>query len=256
MIHTMATHDDVGEITSAGPTPKYGQLHRILGRMIESELQVDEALPSERLISERYGIARMTVRQAIDQLVTEGRVYKVAGKGAFVARPRLTMPLTLTSFTKDMQERGLRPGSIELTCRTAAADANLSRLLHVNIGEPVHELKRVRLADGEPLAIEHTHLVARRAPALLDTPLDNRSLYAELETRYGLRIDGGDQTITAGLADDDEGSLLGVPRGSQVLRFQRRSFASGEPLEYAVSTYRGDRYQLSVSFEPSPATPL
>jgi GntR family transcriptional regulator len=254
MIQSMAAPKR--QITDKGPTPKYGQLHRILAQMIETELEIDEALPSERLISERYGIARMTVRQAIDQLVAEGRVYKVAGKGAFVARPHLVMPLTLTSFTKDMQERGSRAGSIEITRRPAVADASLSRLLHVSIGEPLHELRRVRLADDEPLAIEHSHLVARRAPGLLDTPLGNRSLYAELETRYGLRIDGGDQTISAGLADPDEAALLGVPHGSQVLRFQRRSFANGEPLEYAVSTYRGDRYQLSVSFEPSPAAPL
>jgi GntR family transcriptional regulator len=255
MVHLMA-RQPLRKISDSGPTPKYSQLHRILADMIEAELAVDEPLPSERLISERYGIARMTVRQAVDQLVAEGRVYKVAGKGAFVARPRLVMPLTLTSFTKDMQERGLRPGSVEVLRRSSVADANLSRLLHVNIGEPVHELKRVRLADDEPLAVEHSHLVARRTPALLETPLENRSLYAELENRYGLRIDGGDQTITAGLADAEEGSLLRIPQGSQVLRFQRRSFANGEPLEYAVSTYRGDRYQLSVSFEPSPTSPL
>lgn len=239
------------EINGAGPTPKYSQLRRILSEMIEAELDVDEPLPSERHISERYGIARMTVRQAIDQLVAEGRVYKVAGKGAFVGRPRLVMPLTLTSFTKDMQERGMRAGSIEVIRRTTSADADLSRSLHVIIGEPLHELKRVRLADEEPLAIEHSHLVARRTPKLLEAPLGERSLYAELENRYGLRIDGGDQIITAGLADAEESTLLRVPRGTQVLRFQRRSFANGEPLEYAVSTYRGDRYQLSVSFAPS-----
>ena len=90
-----------------------------------------------------------------------------------------------------------------------------------------------------------------RTPGLLGEPVGDRSLYAVLEERYGLIIDSGDQTIGAGLADQDEAALLQVPRGTEVLRFQRRSFANGEPLEYAVSTYRGDRYQLRVAFDSS-----
>jgi len=235
-------------IHAFSPTPKYTQLRRILLELIDAELAFDQALPSEREIAERFGVARMTARQAVDQLVTEGRVYKVPGKGAFVARPTLVMPLTLTSFTRDMQDRGLRAGAVEISRRTQPADAAMSELLEIGEGEPVHVLERVRLADGAPLAVEATHLVAHRTPGLMDEPLADRSLYALLEQRYGLVVDGGEQTIAAGLADADTAALLELPEGHAVLRFQRRSFAAGAPLEYAVSSYRGDRYQLQVAF--------
>lgn len=244
----------VPAIEAGSPVPKYTQLCRILTGLIDSELGVDQILPSEREIAERFGVARMTVRHAVDRLVAEGRVYKVLGKGAFVARPRLVMPLTLTSFTEDMLERGLRPGSVEITRRMEPADHELGSLLQVDEGEPLHVLERLRLADGEPLAVERSHVVARRTPGLLDESLADRSLYGVLEQRYGLLIDGGDQTIGAGLADGADAALLHIPLGREVLRFRRRSMAAGAPLEYAVSTYRGDRYQLRVSFGPGAAT--
>lgn len=250
----MAARREVETVDANSPTPKHTQLRQILLNLIDTQLDVDQILPSEREIADRFGVARMTVRHAVDQLVAEGRVYKVLGKGAFVARPRLVMPLTLTSFTKDMQDRGMRPGSVEIGRRVQPADHELSNLLQVHLGEPLHVLERLRLADGEPLAVERSHLVARRTPGLLDESLADRSLYAVLEQRYGLLIDGGDQTIGAGLADGADAALLRLPLGKEVLRFRRRSMAAGAPLEYAVSTYRGDRYQLQVSFGPGAAT--
>lgn len=247
----MAARRAFDTVDGDSPTPKHVQLRQILLKLIDTELGVDQMLPSEREIADRFGVARMTVRHAVDRLVADGRVYKVLGKGAFVARPRLVMPLTLTSFTKDMQDRGLRPGSLEIARGPARADHELAALLHVEVGEALHLLERLRLADGEPLAVERSYLVARRTPGLLEESLADRSLYTVLEQRYGLLMDGGDQTIGAGLADEVDAELLQLPVGREVLRFRRRSMAAGAPLEYAVSTYRGDRYQLQVSFGPS-----
>lgn len=242
-------------ISDTSPTPKYSQLRRILVELIEGELGFDQMLPSEREISERYGVARMTVRQAVDQLVAEGRVYKVPAKGAFVARPRLVMPLALTSFTQDMLDRGLRPGSVEIARHEVAADAGVALRLGLALGEPVHVLERLRLADGEPIAVERSHLVARRTPGLLEEPLEGRSLYALLERRYGLVVDGGEQTISACTVGVEDASWLQVPDGTSALQFQRDSLAGGAPLEHVVSTYRGDRYQLRVSFDSSTRLP-
>src|SRR3954464_3833209 len=97
--------------------PKYFQLREILLDLIERELSPDDLVPSERELAAAHGLSRMTVRQTLDHLVSEGRLYRVHGKGTFVARPKIDVPLTLTSFTRDMRSRGMLPGSRELGAR-------------------------------------------------------------------------------------------------------------------------------------------
>jgi GntR family transcriptional regulator len=119
----------------------------------------------------------------------------------------------------------------------------------VKVGDPVHVLERLRLADGEPIAVECTHLPAYRTPEFLNQELIGGSLYALLEQRYGLVVDVGEQTISASPASPTAAKLLGVARGSAALCFERLSYAAGAPIEYATSIYRGDRYQLRVTFD-------
>src|SRR5262247_1041326 len=109
----------MGGIDPRSPVPKYFQLREILLDLIDSgELPLDTPIPSERELCRRHGLSRMTVRQALDHLVTEGRLYRVPGKGTFVARPKIEMPLRLVSFTEDMRNRGLEPGARDLARRT------------------------------------------------------------------------------------------------------------------------------------------
>lgn len=230
------------------PVPKYFQLRAILLDLIEgSELPVDAPIPSERELCARYGLSRMTVRQGVDHLVSEGRLYRVPGKGTFVARPKIEMPLRLVSFTEDMLSRGMRPGAIDLDRRTVPADARLARIFDVGPGTPVHVIERLRTADGEPMAVERSHLLASLAPDLLERRLADRSLYGVLEAVYGLVFDAGDQTIDAGLADATEARHLRISRGSAVLNLQRRSYSGGTCAELGVSTYRADRYQIHTA---------
>ncbi|MEV4252106.1 GntR family transcriptional regulator [Spirillospora sp. NPDC049652] len=235
------------------PVPKYFQLRAILLDMIESaELPVDASIPSERELCARYGLSRMTVRQGVDQLVSEGRLYRVPGKGTFVARPKIEMPLRLVSFTEDMLARGMRPGAIDLDRRTVPADARLARAFEVELGTPIHIVERLRTADGEPMALERAHILASLAPDLLDRRLADRSLYGVLEAVYGLVFDAGDQTIDAGLADATDARHLQIPRGSAVLLLRRRSFTNGTCAELGVSTYRADRYQVHTALGHPP----
>src|SRR3954453_12034485 len=155
----------MGKIDPTSPVPKYFQLREILLDLIEDdELPVDSSIPSERELCQRYGLSRMTVRQAVDHLVSEGRLYRVPGKGTFVARPKLDMPLRLVSFTEDMQARGLTPGARELDRRTVPANPHLARVFGVPPGAGVHVVERLRTADGEPMAIERCHIPAGVAP--------------------------------------------------------------------------------------------
>ena len=146
--------------------PKYFQLQEILLDLIETELTYNEMIPSERELVDRYGLSRMTVRQAINQLVADGRLYRLVGKGTFVARPKIEMPLRLASFTEDMRARGLEPGSRDLERRVVPANAHLVRGLNLNPGELVHLIARLRTADGEPMAIERSHIPVNLAPGL------------------------------------------------------------------------------------------
>jgi DNA-binding GntR family transcriptional regulator len=163
-------------IDPRSPIPKYFQLREILLDLIESaELPLDTPIPSERELCRRYGLSRMTVRQALEHLVTEGRLYRVPGKGTFVARPKIEMPLRLVSFTEDMLARGLRPGAIDLDRRTVPADARLARIFDVEAGTDIHVIERLRTADGEPMAVERSHILASLAPDLLDLMLNPHS---------------------------------------------------------------------------------
>lgn len=240
----------MGKIDPTSPVPKYFQLREILLDLIEeAELPVDALIPSERELCQRYGLSRMTVRQAVDHLVSEGRLYRVPGKGTFVARPKIEMPLRLVSFTEDMRTRGLEPGARDLDLRTTPANAHLARVFDVPPGTGVHIIERLRTADGEPMAVERSHIPAALAPDLLTAGLAGKSLYDVLETRYAVTFDAGEQTIEAGIADTADARLLDLPRGSAVLLLQRKSFMNGACVELAVSTYRADRYQLRSALE-------
>jgi GntR family transcriptional regulator len=240
----------VARIDPDSPVPKYFQLREILLDLIDSdELSIGAAIPSERELCQRFGLSRMTVRQAVDHLVSEGRLHRVPGKGTFVARPKIELALQLTSFTEDMRARGMVPGSRDLDRRVVRASAHLAKELGIQPGEEVHFIERLRTADGEPLSIERAHIPVKLAPDLADYDLSDKSLYELLERRYGLVMDAGELTIDGGLADPSDADLLKLPRGGAVLLLQRRSFSGGVCAELGVSTYRADRYQLRTSLE-------
>ena len=236
-------------IDPLSPIPKYHQLGEILSELIATELEADNPIPSERELAERFGVARMTVRQAVNQLVTRGRLYRVPARGTYVARPTILQPARLTCFAEDMADRGLAPGSVALAQRTDPADEAIAAELGVRPGEPVHVVEHLRTADGDAMAIERSYLPAAMAPGLIDEPLADHALSTVLAARYGIVLDAGEQTIQAAAVAAADARLLAVPNGSPVLVLTRRSLASGVPVEYIVSTWRADRYQLHVSVD-------
>jgi GntR family transcriptional regulator len=206
-------------------------------------------VPSERELAARYGLSRMTARQAVEHLVSEGRLYRVQGKGTYVARPKIEMPLRLSSFTEDMLARGLHPGSRELNRRVVRAGRTLAGSLQIGLDADVVVLERLRLADGVPMAIERCHVPAALAPGLVAADLTNRSLYAYLEQEHGIVLDAGEQLIEATVIDPADARILAIPATSAALLLTRRSSSRGVPVEYVVSTYRADRYQLRAALD-------
>lgn len=242
------------KINSRGPVPKYFQLREILLDLIGTELAPEAPIPSERELADRYGLSRMTVRQAINGLVSEGRLFKVRGRGTFVAKPKMDLQVRLASYTDDMARRGMVPASRVLTFERVKATGHLARELEVEPGEPVVLLERLRFADGIPMALERTHLPEVRVPGLLDGD-PPQSLYQVLAQQYGLTPTWGEQMIEAGTADREQAALLKITSPAVVLRMTRRSYANDVLVEYADSLYRADRYQLWVPLE-RPAAPI
>lgn len=226
--------------------------------LIES-LEVGSAIPSERQLSVDLEVSRLTVRAALDELVREGYLVRRQGAGTFVAAPKVPKGMDVSSFSEDMRARGLTPASRTLDLKVVPAGARLGRLLHVSPSEPVVAARRLRLADGEPMAIELLHARASLVPDLSAADLEQNSFYELLIDRYGIEIAGGTQTVEPTVTNDDESAALGVPLHSPALLFERITrTVSGEVIEFTSSTYRGDRYRLvtELGMGGRPAQPL
>jgi len=200
--------------------------------------------PSERELVHQFGVARMTVRQALDALVAEGLLERVPGRGTFVAEVRLDAPGRLSSYTEEMDRRGMVPGSRTLLARMEAAGPGVARALEIGEGDSIVHWQRLRLADGQPMSVEDAYLADSIVPHFLDQPLPD-SLYEALRQR-DLLPTWGEDSIDSALARPDEAALLGVQPGDPVLRIARRAFAGDLAVEVSRSTYRADRFTLWV----------
>src|SRR5262247_972364 len=207
--------------------------------LIES-LGVGTAIPSERQLSADLGVSRLTVRAALDDLAREGYLVRRRGSGTYVQQPKIAQELTMTSFSEDMRRRGMVPGSKTLSLGRELAGARLGRLLRVSPSEEILVIKRLRLADGETMAIETLHLPSALVPGLEAADLDG-SFYDLLRGRYGVAIASGTQAIEPTVTNEEESAALGVPLHSPAFLFERTTHSeSGEIVEYVRSIYRGD----------------
>lgn len=239
-------------IVRRGPVPRYFQLKEIMREKIRTgEWKPGDLIPSERELSEQYGISRMTARQAITELVNEGLFFREQGRGTFVSRHKITQQLIrLTGFTEDMKARGQQPGTRVLSASMVPADELTAEHLRIQPGQQVFSLRRLRLSDNEPLAIEHSRLYFIGCERLLEEDLEHNSLYRLLEARYGLVLMEAEQELEAGLAGDEEAQLLNLPVGSPVLFTRRTTYAErDQPIEYARAVYCGSKYTFYTSMK-------
>lgn len=229
--------------------PKYRRLVERL-RHLTDTLPVGSLVPSERQLADEEGVSRMTARRALGVLEREGRLLREVGRGSFVARPAVSLPLRLTSFSDDMRARGLAPGSRVLHAEVAV-DPDAALALGVDARTPLVRLDRLRLADGRPMAIERARLVAAAVPGLLEAfDPQTGSLYRALDEHYGLRFDAGEQTIRAAIVQAADVEALAMQQGGAVIEFVRHSSAAGRVIEHTVSTYPADRFELRAEIVP------
>jgi GntR family transcriptional regulator len=199
--------------------------------------------PSERDLVAHFGVARMTVRQALDALVADGLLERIPGRGTFVASPP-RRAARLTGFTEDMRRRGLVAGSQTILARIEKAGPGVARALELGAGAPVIHWKRLRSAGGELVCLEDAYLNDAMLPGFLvgGLPL---SLYDELAAR-DLRPSWAEDSVRADRASHEERDLLGLVEGQPVLRFARRALSGDRVVAVSRSAYAGDRFTMYV----------
>ena len=208
------------------------------------------ALPTERELCSEYGVSRATVRHVLQGLEAEQRIFRRQGKGTFVALAKIEEPLGLTSHTEEMRARGIVPGSKLITVSRIEAGIDVATALRLGPDSEVLRIERLRLADGEPIAIEVLFLNAERFDGITASLGDNVSLYQLLHSDYGVELDSAEETIEAVVAGAREAKLLDCPPGSALLQLSRLTTdTEHRPIEYVQSLYRGDRFRFRQHLE-------
>jgi len=231
--------------------PLYHQLYEILrADIVGGKYQPGDLVPAESELIDSYRVSRTTVRQVLEILVREGLVYRQRGRGSFVSHRSLEEGLVrIVSFTEDMQRRGFEPGTRVLSAELLAAPAEIAEKLDVEPGEELAHIRRLRLADGEPMSIEDSHLVHRLFPGILGRATLTASLQ-DAARDYGIRWKSAKQTIRAVEATADMARILSVRPRSALLSVDRVSYSEEQvPAEFLRIYYRGDRYSLYADLQ-------
>lgn len=233
---------------TAPTASKRAQVRGILEGLIEAELAPGAAIPSERALVGRLGVSRVTIRQAIADLVGTGTLERVHGKGTYVTGPQVDSRLHLTSFSREMRARGLDPQTVVLAAGEVPAELSVAAALRIRPGQPVIRIERLRTADGTPMAHEVGYYPSALFPGLLRRELG--ALYDVFADAYGVVVTSGQQTVRAEAADADQARLLGTIRRAPLLVQERVTLAGERAVELATSWYRADRYRLRMAITP------
>lgn len=247
-------HWDFAPLDKKSFVPMYYQIQQQLLHMIQSsKLRPGDALPSEDELRRACGVSRMTARHALQALESQGFALRHKGQGSFVSQPRVEKDIMhLSGFTAEMRALGLKPSSRVLNAETVATTAEVASRLQIAIASPAFYLRRLRCADGLPVAIEEVWLAREQFPGIDKLDFTSVSLYQTLRERYGVRMSRADEIIEARSANRQQAELLDLPRNGSLLSITRTLWSvNGKPVETAQSVYRGDRYRAVLAI---PAT--
>lgn len=215
-------------------------------RTLVQDLPPGSPAPSERDLVQRFGVARMTVRQALQGLVDQGLLERVPGRGTFVAKPGDTDTRVL-GFTDEMQARGRIAESQSLLLRRERIGPGMARALGMTEGDPVIHWQRLRRVDGVPMCLQSTYLPEVLLPGFLTSSMPT-SLYADLAAR-GLRPNWAEDAIRPHVASEMEAQMLELPDGAAVLRIERRAVKDAQVVELSRSLRCTDRFPLRVQYD-------
>jgi GntR family transcriptional regulator len=238
------------------PVPKYHRVKEaVLARIGDGTWSPGSLLPPEPVLCAEFGVSRITVRKAIGDLVHEGKIQTVQGKGTFVAVPKVGERFVQRAFGifEDMERRGLRLTTEVLRQEVLSAPHEVATGLGLRLGDRVHILVRRRSVEGEKILISTTYIPEALCPGLIDDDLSVGSLFRLLRDKYGMRIGRGERTLEAVAANQWEARTLDLALASPLLRLDSKAYLpDGRAFEYSRTLQRGDRARVDLEFVPAP----
>lgn len=234
----LATRSDPATGTNR---PLYQQIERTLKEMVAGEeFNPGERIPSERDLAVQFGVSRMTVRKAVDNLAALGILERDSTSGTRVRHPNVTRgigPQTTTSISKLLHDSGAESGSRLLFFEESRATKKMAARLNLEVGESLIVIRRLRLVNNKPFCIETSYLPKLLVPRLAaEDLLESASLYSLLETRFSICVETSDQIISVSYATEEEADLLDI-KPSEAVLLQRSLVKDQEerPIEYVTS---------------------
>jgi GntR family transcriptional regulator len=227
--------------------PLYHQLYEVLRKQIDAGVwKPGDMIPPESELKKLYGVSQITIRQALNNLVEHGVIYRQRGKGTFISQRMITSNLThIVNFADDMRRRGHEPHTELIECVTAPISKSTAAQLRAEVGEEMVIIKRLRYADAEPLSLETSCLIQRYVPGILNNDFSKRSLSETLATDYEIVLSYAEQTIRAQMPTQDIARHLSISEDDPILVIDRVSYSQRSiPVEFLRIAYRADRYAL------------
>lgn len=248
--------------------PLYGKVEEVLASEIgRGDLNPGDRLPSEDELLARFGVSRITIRRAIQNLIQRGTLEIRRGLGTFVLAPKVSQELTkLTGFVEDMDIHGRKASARVVSKGVVAANEIVARQLGITKGTRVMRIERVRLADSVPMSFDETYLPLDIGKKIVRNDLRVKPIFTLLEEKYGFSLTEAEYKLEAVSASAQVAEALAVPEGSPIFRIERTSFTKGgQPIDYETLSYRGDlirfvtrlaRQSLVKGTQPQAVRPL
>ena len=230
--------------------PKYFQLATILRKQIDDGLwKPRDPIPSERQLEQQYKVSRPTIRQAIETLEKQGYLYREHGRGTFVSPHKLQKAMQeLTSFSEDLQRKGIQPGQVIRAIETVIPPASILQRLELLPGSSVLRIERIRLGDDIPIGLQTSYVALESDQQIDRKDLEQYgSLYRILQEKFNIAPTEADETLEVTLATPEEAALLQIEPGDPLLLSERLTYNQNrQPIEFVKILYRGDRYQYVI----------
>jgi GntR family transcriptional regulator len=239
------------KVVAMSSVPMHAQIREIIRRrVLDGSYAPHSQMPSESQMMEAFSVSRITVRQALGDLQKEGLIFKVAGKGSFVAKPKAFQNLSrLQGFGEAMTPSGYETFSQVLSMRSVAATEVVARRLDCKLGDAVFEIQRLRYLNREPISVDQSYFPLELGERLSQEDLPTRDIFVILENDYGLHLTHAEVQIEAISADEGLARQLRIAEASPLLRIERLTYVGERPIDFEYLYYRGDAFQYRLRIE-------